>query len=134
MAQPDTEPTATAEGTTPTARTKRNFSSISIKEAMILLGQSDFRPWQIEAPPRSPSDFLTEALKRIDAFNLTNSEAAKVLLIDTLLIEVVPSYPELRVWKAALLESDTLTGRLLDCAQTRVSCRSPPLCRRSQKR
>jgi hypothetical protein len=106
----EAEPPSIAEVPKPAVRAKRNFSGISLKEAMLLIGQSDFQPWQIDAPPRPPSAFLTEALTRFDAFNLTNSEAAKVLLIDTLLIEVVPSYPELRVWKAATLESDTLIG------------------------
>jgi hypothetical protein len=49
-------------------------------------------------------------LRRLEAFDLRNSEAAKVLLIDTLLAEVVPSYPRLKVWKATPLESDDLAG------------------------
>ena len=32
------------------------------------------------------------------------------MLIDTFLAEIVPNHPHLKVWKAALLESDTRTG------------------------
>jgi hypothetical protein len=116
-------------------RPKRNFSSITLKEAMILLNQADFQVWHIEALPRPPSLYLQETMTRLDAFDLTNSEAAKVLLIDALLVEVVPSYPKLRVWKAAPLESDTLVG-IADylIAPKRAYLGTPVLCAVEAKR
>ncbi len=65
-------------------RAKRNFSGLSLRDAMGYVGQTDFVDWQIDVAPRPPSAFLTEALTRFDAFSLTNSEAAKLLLIDIL--------------------------------------------------
>ena len=116
-------------------KAKRNFSGMSLKETMILLQQSDFKLWEIDAPPRPPSAFLQEALRRFDAFNLTNSEAAKLLLIDALLVEIVPSYPNLRVWKAAVLESDTMIG-VADylIAPKRAYLSTPLLCAVEAKR
>jgi hypothetical protein len=92
-------------------------------------GQTDFLPWQIEAEPRPASPFLTEALSRFDAFDLTGSEAAKLLLIDILLTETVPQFPRLRVWKSKPLESETLTG-IADyiIAPKRAFVRTPLLC------
>jgi hypothetical protein len=89
---------------------KRNYSGISLKDAMLLLGQGDFKPWRIDAPPRPPSGFLREALTRFESFDTQNTEAAKLLLIDALFAEIVPGHPSLKVWKAMPLESDTLTG------------------------
>lgn len=89
---------------------KRNFSGMSLKDVMTLLKQGDFQPWQIDAPPRPPGPFLTEALIRLQAFDTDNTEAAKLLLIDALFAEVVPDHPTLKVWKAMPLESDTLMG------------------------
>ncbi|GAB4463105.1 MAG: hypothetical protein OHK0029_31200 [Armatimonadaceae bacterium] len=114
---------------------KHSFTGLSLKEVMILLGQTDFQTWQIDAPPRPPSPFLQEALKRFDSFNLTNSEAAKVLLIDAIFIEVVPAFPKLRVWKAASLESDRLIG-VADylIAPKRAYLATPLLCAVEAKR
>ena len=41
---------------------------------------------------------------------MANSELAKTLLIDALLWEIVPLHPNLKVWKAAPLETDTMAG------------------------
>jgi hypothetical protein len=70
----------------------------------------EFVPWQLSVPLRPPSDFLKENLRRLEAFDLQMSELGKTLLIDALFAEIVPNYPKLKVWKAALLETDTLTG------------------------
>jgi hypothetical protein len=114
---------------------KRNFSGLTLKDVMLLLNQQDFTRWQLNVSPRPPSDFLQEAMRRFDAFNLTNSEAAKLLLIDALFVEIVPSYPKLRVWKAALLESDALTG-VVDylIAPKRAYLATPLLCAVEAKR
>lgn len=89
---------------------KRNFSGMSLKEVMLFLNQGDFTFWRIDAPPRPPSSFLSEALIRLEAFDTDNTEAAKLLLIDALFAEIVPNHPTLKVWKAMPLESDTLMG------------------------
>lgn len=98
------------EATVPINKPKRNFSGMSLKEVMLLLKQPDFIHWQIEAPARQPSGFLTEALIRFESFDTDNTEAAKLLLIDALFAEIVPNHPHLKVWKAMSLESDTLMG------------------------
>jgi hypothetical protein len=49
-------------------------------------------------------------MRRFVVFNLENSEAAKLLVVDALFAEVVSRHPRLKVWKAAPLETDTLTG------------------------
>ena len=89
---------------------KRKYSGFTLKDAMQLIPAKEFLPWQLNAPPRPPSDFLQEDLRRLASFDLENSELAKTLLIDDLLTEIVPNHPNLKVWKAALLETDTLTG------------------------
>jgi hypothetical protein len=89
---------------------KRKYSEFDLKEAMQLLQAERFQPWQLNAPPRPPSDFLIEDLRRLNSFDLQMSELAKTLLIDALFSEIVPNYPRLKVWKAAALETDTMTG------------------------
>src|SRR5579863_2236254 len=89
---------------------KRNFAGLTLRDVMLLLQQTDFTPWQIDVPPRPPSAFLSEALVRFESFDTENTEAAKLLLIDALFAEIVPNHPNLKVWKAMPLESDTLVG------------------------
>ena len=114
---------------------KRDFSGLTLREVMVLLGQQDFVPWQINAPPRPPSAYLQETLSRLRVFDLTNSEAAKLLLIDALFVEVVPGHPNLKVWKAAPLETDTLIG-VADyvIAPRRAYLATPLLCVTEAKR
>lgn len=97
--------------------------------------QAGFQEWRIEAASRPPSAFLSEALERFDAFDLTNSEAVQVMLIDALLVETVPTYPNLRVWKAAPLESNTPAG-VADylIAPQRAYLETPLLCAVEAKR
>ena len=77
---------------------------------MPLIGASDFTKWSLNAPARPPSAHLNETLRRLDAFDTLNTEAAKLLLVDMMLAETVPNYPALKVWKGEALESATLTG------------------------
>ena len=93
-----------------TKRNKRSFSGLSAPEAFALIGRDRLSVWNIDAPPREPSPTLTEVLKRLNSFMITASEAGKELLIDALLAEIVPHYPNLRVWKGEPLETDTLIG------------------------
>ncbi len=57
------------------------------------------------------------------------------MLIDALFGEVVPDYPNLKVWKAAALETDTLTG-VADylIAPYRAYLEAPLLCATEAKR
>jgi len=89
---------------------KRKYSSFKIKDAMALIAVKEFTPWTITAPPLAPSPVLLENLRRLESFDLRTTEQAKTLLIDDLFGEIVPNYPLLKVWKAAALTTDTLTG------------------------
>jgi hypothetical protein len=63
---------------------RRKNSWMTLREAMTLLGQESFVRWTAHAPPMPPSEHLVEALLRLETFDLENSEAAKLLLLDTL--------------------------------------------------
>lgn len=93
-----------------TKRGKRSFSGLTAPEAFALIGRGRLPLWKIDVPPRDPSPTLLEVLRRLESFALTNSEAGKLLLVDALLAEIVPNYPNLRVWKGEPLETDTLIG------------------------
>ncbi len=112
-----------------------NFSQLTLKQAMQLVPAEDVLRWQMEAPPLVPSDVLNANLLRLEVFDLTNSEAAKILLIDVLLAEVVPRHPPLKIWKSEPLESDLLVG-VADylIAPKRAYAATPLLCVAEAKR
>ncbi|HZP81033.1 MAG TPA: hypothetical protein VFB21_05315 [Chthonomonadaceae bacterium] len=116
-------------------KSKRNYAAIKLEEAMQLIGRDTFTRWQLNAPPRPQSDFLKEDLRRLNVFELENSEQAKTLLIDALFAEVVPDHPKLKIWKAEALETDTLTG-IADylIAPYRAYLATPLLCVTEAKR
>jgi len=89
---------------------KQNYSAMTLEEAMKLIGRDTLTAWQLNAPPHPPSDTLKEILRRLESFDLLSSEPAKMLLIDALFVEIVPLHPSLKVWKEAILNTDTLTG------------------------
>lgn len=89
---------------------KRSFTSLTLEDVLRMLGQDNMQLWQMAPLPHPPSEHLWEDLRRLQAFDLENTEAAKLLLIDALLAEIVPNHPQLKVWKAMPLESGTLTG------------------------
>lgn len=91
-------------------KTKRSFSGISLEDVLAMIAARDFTPWQLNALPRPPSDILVAVLSRFQAFDTVQTEAAKLLLVDAVFGEVVPLHPNLKVWKGAALESDTLIG------------------------
>ena len=108
---------------------KRKYSGLTLEEAMQLIPAERLTHWNLDAPPRPTSDFLRSGLRRLESFDLVSSEAAKMLLIDKLLQEIVPEYPQLKVWKAALLETDTLTGTAdYIIAPNRAYMATPLLC------
>ena len=89
---------------------KRNFSNMKLDEAMPLIGTRTITKLNLNAPLRPSGAHLQEDLRRLDAFDTVNTEAAKLLLVDTLLTAVVPDHIKLKVWKGEALVSATLTG------------------------
>ena len=88
---------------------KQKFSNLKLSDVMPMLAQDRFTEWKISAPPRLPSPHLEKDLQRLRRFDTLGTEAAKLLLVDTLLAEIVPDHAKLKVWKGAVLESATLT-------------------------
>ena len=89
---------------------KKSFSAMTLSEAMQLVPADRLALWEIPGQPRALSETVRDYLLRLRAFDLENTEAAKLLLIDALLADVVPNFPHLKVWKAMPLETDTLAG------------------------
>lgn len=89
---------------------KKNFSSFTLATAMMKVGLTELTRWDLDAPLLPPSDFFRERLHRLEVFDLKSSEHSKKLLIDACFEEALQSYPALRVWKGAPLQSDELTG------------------------
>lgn len=116
-------------------KVKRNYSALTLEEVMRLVGRDTFTRWELDTPPRPPSDALLTHLRRLEAFDLQMTEQAKALLIDALFAEVVSEYPSLKVWKAAPLSTDTLVG-VADylIAPNRAYLATPLLCVTEAKR
>jgi hypothetical protein len=91
-------------------KAKRKYSGFTLKEAMQLIPAEELMRWQLQTPLRPPSNYFLENLRRLESFDLENSELAKTVLIDDLFGEIVPNHPSLKVWKAAPLETEDLTG------------------------
>ncbi len=89
---------------------KRKYSGIRLKDALPLIPAKDFTEWTLNIVPLAVSPVLSHNLVRLGSFDLVQSEAAKITLIDTIFLEIVPNHPKLKVWKTELLETDTLTG------------------------
>ena len=115
--------------------TKRNYSTIKLEEVMQLIGRDTLVLWHIEALPRLPSDALETHLQRLSVFDLESSEQAKTLLIDALFAEIVQDHPTLKIWKSAILNTDTLSG-VADylIAPRRIYLATPLLCVTEAKR
>ena len=90
--------------------TPRSFSSLTPKEAFALVPAEDVTFWLPNVPSRAPSPVLMTVLERLQFFDLSGSEAGKLLLIDALLGEIVPPLQTLKIWKAAPLQSDKVFG------------------------
>ncbi|NOT59866.1 MAG: hypothetical protein HOP19_06525 [Acidobacteria bacterium] len=93
-------------------KTKKNFSSFTTDEAFQELQLQALKKWKVESPSFQVSPFFAEHLRRLDSFDLTSSESAKELLIDAFCQEVLEQHPQLKIWKSATLQSDTLTGQV----------------------
>ena len=114
---------------------KLNFSGLTLKQALQMVPTQNLSAWEINVPEKPPTDILHANLNRLQSFELFRSEAAKVMLIDTLLAEVVPNYPALKVWKAAPLEAEKVMG-VADylIAPKRAYVETPLLCAIEAKR
>ena len=109
--------------------TRRNFSNLSLQEVIELVGLEDTCSWQLNEKERSPSNILEAILERYNSFGLLSSEPAKLLLVDAILGEIVPLYPNLKVWKSESLESGSVGG-MADylIAPRRAFVKTPLLC------
>ena len=108
---------------------RKNFSSFSANEALQELQVNELIRWEIDFQPYQPSPFLAERLQRLESFDLTFSERAKELLIDALCEEVIGKHLRLKIWKAAPLQSDDLTGQVdYLIAPKRAYLSTPLLC------
>ena len=114
---------------------RRKYSGFNLRDALELLGVETFVPWNIAAAPMASTEHLQEDLRRFESFDLETSEAAKLLLLDALFAEIVPRYPNLKVWKSAPLETQALTG-IADyvIAPKRAYLATPLLCVAEAKR
>ena len=108
---------------------RRSFSGMKAKDALELVPVRDVTAWDLHTAPYTPSDVLIANLNRAKSFALTASEAAKVTLIDTILLEIVPTYPVLKVWKEEPIESGAVGG-IVDylIAPSRGYVETPLLC------
>ena len=93
-----------------TRKEKRKFSSFTPQEAMRWLGLKELTKWQPEFTPLAPTPFFAERMRRLEHFDLIATEDAKELVIEAICEDVLEHHPNLRVWKAAPLASDELTG------------------------
>ena len=112
-----------------TPKQKQNYSAMTLEEAIQLIGRDTLTAWNLKTPPRPPSETLQEILRRLQYFDLKVSEPAKTLLIDALFVEIIPHHEKLKVWKEALLNTDTTTG-FVDylIAPNRAYLATPLLC------
>ncbi len=58
---------------------KQNFLSMTLEDAMKLIGQVALTPWRLTPTPVPQSANLEEVLRRFESFDLTSSEAAKMV-------------------------------------------------------
>jgi hypothetical protein len=93
-------------------KSKKNFSSFNLREAMKQLNIIDLNSWSIDALPIEPSDFFHQRLKRLEAFDLESYERSKELLIDAFCEEAIQSFPTLKIWKGATLEGEITCGNV----------------------
>jgi hypothetical protein len=108
---------------------KMNFSGFDLKAAFKKLQVTELVEWQIGCPPVEPSEFFQERLRRLQHFDLTSTERAKELLIDAVCEEAIQHHPLLKIWKAAPLQSDDLTGTVdYLIAPRRAYVETPLLC------
>ena len=96
---------------------------------MNLVPASNFTQWRFAVHPLLPTEAMRLHLERLQVFDLTGSEAGKLLLVDAVIAEGLSRHPKLKAWKGRPLESDTLTGFADYLVSERLAfLRSPFLC------
>ncbi|ASC71508.1 hypothetical protein XM38_024600 [Halomicronema hongdechloris C2206] len=95
-----------------TQQRKRPFSSFTYKEAFKHLGIRNLTRWDIIAEPIPISDFFRQRLQRLQRFDLESLEVSKTLLIDAICEEGLEGFDQLKVWKGAYLEGETVCGNV----------------------
>ena len=114
---------------------KRNYSRFNLKDAMQLIPATVFVLWSFDYSLRVASRNLLHNLSNLEAFDLKTSEAAKVLMMDLIFAEIVPSFDNLRIWKEVILSTDSLTGTAdYLIAPKRAYLETPLLCVAEAKR
>ncbi|MGB3493009.1 MAG: hypothetical protein WBA57_09800 [Elainellaceae cyanobacterium] len=97
-----------------TQHRKKPFSSFTYKGAFKHLGMTQLQRWTIEAEPVPISDFFQQRLDRLQRFApetlLEMLEVSKTLLIDAICEEGLEGFEQLKVWKGAYLEGETVCG------------------------
>jgi hypothetical protein len=108
---------------------RRIFSSLRTKDAFDLVPIRDTTEWDLRTDSLAPSDVLLAVLQRTKSLALSASGAAKVRLIDAIILEIVPNYPGLKIWKDEPLETGD-TGGVADylIAPSRGYIETPLLC------
>lgn len=90
---------------------KKPFSKFKLDEAYQLLNLTTLHPWAIDITPIAPSDFLQALLSRLqEGFDIQRSAEGRKLIIDSILLEVIHGFPNLKVWKGSKLEGEMATG------------------------
>ena len=92
-------------------KAKKRFSQFTLAQALQILNQHEIAEWRIPFKARLPSSLYTETITRLSKyFDLSLSAAAKSVLIDAILLESISYFEQLKIWKAAKLQSETLQG------------------------
>ncbi len=89
---------------------KRNFSSFNLDEAYREINVKKLSDWKVDFQPIKLSDFFHEKMKRLKVFDLKRNEASKTLVIDAFLEEALQAHSNLKAWKEAVLEGESLNG------------------------
>ena len=116
-----------ATATKKAKKARRKFSDFNAAEALKLLQVTELFLWEIDYQPLPPSPFFLERLRRLKNFDLVYSQRAKELLIDAFCEEVAEQHPQLKIWKAAALQSDELTGVVDYMIAPRIAYLATPL-------
>jgi hypothetical protein len=96
-----------------TGMPRRSFSQFSLSDAIEFVGIRSLTPWALSAPPQPLSVYFQERLHRLEVFDTTLSEAAKLLVVDAFFEEALqPHRATLKTFKEVLLRSSDATGNV----------------------
>jgi len=109
---------------------RKRFSRFNLATALQLIGTNQLNEWSLEVPSKPASELYRQIIARLKSnFDLSLSEAAKTLLIDAFLAEAIIHFEELKIWKEAGLQTDTLIGTVdYLIAPQGIVYQSPLLC------